>query len=185
MPISWRIIRPTVKCLSSVNKSSVLHARVLLSRTATTSAAVEEPLPPPERDNEPRVFEPKIVNLVDSISSLTLREVADLNELLKSTLNIKDTPMMAAQVAAPAAEAEEEQAVPEKTEFAVKLLEFSPADKIKLIKAIKAVKENFNLVQAKKFVESLPQIVKDEASKEEAEEMKKTLEEAGGKVDIV
>uniref|UniRef100_F6RGQ1 39S ribosomal protein L12, mitochondrial n=1 Tax=Ciona intestinalis TaxID=7719 RepID=F6RGQ1_CIOIN len=183
----WRIIRPTVKCLSAVNKSSALHTRVLLSRTATTNAAVEEPLPPPERDNEARVFEPKIVNLVDSISSLTLREVADLNELLKSTLNIKDTPMMAAQVAAPAAaaEAEEKQAVPEKTEFGVKLLEFSPADKIKLIKAIKAVKENFNLVQAKKFVESLPQIVKDEASKEEAEEMKKILEEAGGKVDIV
>ena len=149
----------------------------------------EDALPPPSLDTSSKVYDTKIVSIVDSISNLTLREVADLNELLKSTLNITDVPMMSAAAlpsAAPAGAQEEqvEEKVPEKTEFAIRLIEFAAPDKIKLIKAVKSIKKDLNLVQAKKFVESLPQIIRDDASKEECEEIQKLIEGAGGKITI-
>lgn len=164
------------QCFSS---SCLLH-----NLEASSSGSV----PPPCLENVPKVYDDKIVSIVNNISDLTLREVADLNELLKSTLNITDVPMMAAAAASPsAAPAQEEvveEKVPEKTEFAIRLVEFNAPDKIKLIKAIKSIKKELNLVQAKKFVESLPQIVRDDASKEESEEIQKLIESAGGKVTI-
>lgn len=145
-------------------------------------------LPPPSLENVPKIYDDKIVSIVNNISNLTLREVADLNELLKSTLNITDVPMMAAAAASPSAapvqEEVVEEKVPEKTEFAIRLVEFAAPDKIKLIKAIKSIKKELNLVQAKKFVESLPQIIRDDASKEESEEIQKLVEAAGGKVTV-
>lgn len=134
-------------------------------------------------------YDPKIQSIVDSITELKLHEVAALNDLLKKSLGISDVPMMAAAVAAPvaaAAPAEEEEAkAPERTEFNIKLTAFTAASKIKLIKAVKAVKTDLNLVQAKKFVESLPQVLKEDVSKEDCEEIKKQLEEAGGTVELV
>lgn len=68
----------------------------------------EAPLPvsPPTGDN--KTYEPKIVKLVDEISQLSLLQVADLNELLKKTLNIPDTPMMGAMAFAAPAQANAE-----------------------------------------------------------------------------
>ena len=157
--------------------------------TQAAPAPAQDPLPPPTLDTSSKVYDTKIVSIVDSISNLTLREVADLNELLKTTLNITDVPMMAAAAApssAPAASQEEpeEEKVPEKTEFAIRLIEFAAPDKIKLIKAIKSIKKELNLVQAKKFVESLPQIIRDDASKDECDEIQKLVEGAGGKITI-
>ncbi|XP_076821455.1 large ribosomal subunit protein bL12-like [Clavelina lepadiformis] len=156
-------------------------------RLASNAAALQEEIPGPPLGSE-KYYEPKIVKLVDEISSLTLREVADLNELLKSTLNIKDVAVVAASpgvAAASAEEKQEEEKVPERTEFAIKLVGFQASDKIKVIKALKAVKTSLNLVQAKKLVESIPQVIMEEVAKEECEEIKKTLEEAGGKVELV
>lgn len=68
----------------------------------------EEPLPVTPPVGQQKTYEPKIVKLVDEISQLTLLQVADLNELLKKTLNIPDTPMMGAMsFAAPAASSSE------------------------------------------------------------------------------
>ncbi|NWS08540.1 DIC protein, partial [Motacilla alba] len=78
---------------------------------------------------------------------------------------------------------EEEEAVPlkkEKTHFTVRLTELKAADKVKLIKEVKNFVPGVNLVQAKKLVESLPQEIKANASKEEAEKIKAALEAAGG-----
>ncbi|KAF1496655.1 39S ribosomal protein L12, mitochondrial, partial [Eudyptula minor novaehollandiae] len=80
---------------------------------------------------------------------------------------------------------EEEEEVPlkkEKTHFTVRLTELKPADKVKLIKEVKNFVPGVNLVQAKKLVESLPQEIKANASKEEAEKIKAALEAAGGTV---
>ncbi|NXH68191.1 DIC protein, partial [Hydrobates tethys] len=77
----------------------------------------------------------------------------------------------------------EEEEVPlkkEKTHFTVRLTELKPADKVKLIKEVKNFVPGVNLVQAKKLVESLPQEIKANASKEEAEKIKVALEAAGG-----
>ncbi|NXJ68642.1 DIC protein, partial [Rostratula benghalensis] len=68
----------------------------------------------------------------------------------------------------------------EKTHFTVRLTEMKPTDKVKLIKEVKNFVPGVNLVQAKKLVESLPQEIKANASKEEAEKIKAALEAAGG-----
>ncbi|CAG2183550.1 unnamed protein product [Oppiella nova] len=66
------------------------------------------------------------------------------------------------------------------TSFTIKLNKFDETKKVALIKEIKAVVEGMNLVQAKKFVESVPQIIKSNVPKDEAEKLKKALEAVGG-----
>ncbi len=93
--------------------------------------------------------------------------------------------MMAGAVgaAAPAAKAEEEEeqadAAPVQTSFLLKLEAFDAGKKVALIKEIKSQVEDMNLVQAKKFVESAPAVVKNDLSKDEAETLKKALEAVG------
>ncbi|EDV27307.1 uncharacterized protein TRIADDRAFT_20666, partial [Trichoplax adhaerens] len=143
-------------------------------------------MPKPSADDQPKEYPEKIVNIVDNISQLTILEVADLNELLKARLNISDAPMAMAAMpqAAPAASQEPAEEEEVQTEFTVKLMKFDDASKVKLIKEIKALVDGMNLVQAKKFVESTPQVIKKNISKEEAEQLKKTLETAGGSIVI-
>ncbi|NXK40475.1 DIC protein, partial [Piprites chloris] len=138
-------------------------------------------------DTAAKDYSPKVRQLVRDIAGLTLLEVADLNALLKETLKIPDVGVMPAAAAAsvlPAQAApQEEEEVPlkkEKTHFTVRLTELKPADKVKLIKEVKNFVPGVNLVQAKKLVESLPQEIKANASKEEAEKIKAALEAAGG-----
>ena len=137
-----------------------------------------------------KVYPEKIVTIVDQISSLNLLEVADLNSLLKSRLNISDAPVMmaGAAAAAPAAkvEEEEEEAAPVvvQTSFTVKLHKFDPAKKVPIIKEIKNLVEGMNLVQAKKFVEGAPAVVKADIAKDEAEKIKEALIAVGGEVTV-
>ncbi|NXW64570.1 DIC protein, partial [Eurystomus gularis] len=105
----------------------------------------------------------------------------------QETLKIPDVGVMPAAAASlqpsQAAQQEEEEVVPlkkEKTHFTVRLTDLKPADKVKLIKEVKNFVPGVNLVQAKKLVESLPQDIKANASKEEAEKIKAALEAAGG-----
>ncbi|KAK3090789.1 hypothetical protein FSP39_014631 [Pinctada imbricata] len=140
------------------------------------------------RDTD-KEYSPKIHNIVDEISKLTLVEVCDLNELLKKTLKIQDAPVMAMSAGAVAAapkEEEEEEVAPviTKTSFTVKLTAFDAEKKIALIKELKNIIPDMNLVQAKKFVESVPQVVKDDLAKDEADNLKKKLEELGGKAEV-
>ncbi|XP_023677503.1 large ribosomal subunit protein bL12m [Paramormyrops kingsleyae] len=164
--------------------SGLCAARCL--RTSPTCSS--DALPTPPLDGAPKQYSPKIQRLVNEIAGLTLLEVSDLNELLKKTLNIQDigllpTGAMAGPVA-PATQAAEEEVAPmkEKSLFTVKLTELKAADKVKLIKEVKNCVQGLNLVQAKKLVESLPQEIRANVSKEEAEKMKAALEAAGGTV---
>ncbi|XP_038598841.1 39S ribosomal protein L12, mitochondrial [Tachyglossus aculeatus] len=143
-------------------------------------------------DDAPKDYPPKIRQLVHDIAGLTLLEIADLNELLKKTLKIQDGGLMpmAAGAAVPGttqvpAQAAEEEAMPapkERTHFTVRLTEAKPVDKVKLIKEVKCHIQGINLVQAKKLVESLPQEIRANVAKAEAEKMKAALEAAGGTV---
>lgn len=156
------------------------------SQTRGYAAAdgTESPLPIPD-GSAAKTYDPKIVGIVDEISKLTLLETADLNELLKKTLKIADAPVMAMGAVAAAPAEEEEAAVKEeKTEFVVKFEKVDPASKVKAIREIKNMMENMNLVEAKKFVEGLPKVLKESASKEEAEALKAKLEAIGGTVVI-
>ncbi|XP_045119188.1 39S ribosomal protein L12, mitochondrial-like isoform X2 [Portunus trituberculatus] len=147
-----------------------------------------EALSVPAADGVPKVYPEKIQNIVTDISKLTLIEVADLNELLKKTLNIPDAPVMAfgAPMGAPAAakdaeEEEEEAAAPAKvqTSFTLKMNKFDETKKVALIKEVKAKLEGFNLVQAKKFVESCPCVVKSDIPKDEAEALLEAFKAVG------
>lgn len=142
-------------------------------------------------DNAPKEYPPKIQQLVQDIASLTLLEISDLNELLKKTLKIQDVglvPMggvMPGAVPAAAAQEVVEEEIPrvkERTHFTVRLTEANPVDKVKLIKEIKNYVQGINLVQAKKLVESLPQEIKANVAKAEAEKIKAALEAVGGTV---
>jgi large subunit ribosomal protein L7/L12 len=100
--------------------------------------------------------------------------------------------MMYASAASPAAKpssADEEEAAEapvkqEKTTFSVRLIKYDDAKKVAVIKEIKNLIAGMNLVQAKKFVESVPQTVKSDISKDEAEKLKATLDAVGAMVEI-
>ncbi|KAJ1986135.1 general negative regulator of transcription subunit 5 [Dimargaris cristalligena] len=165
--------------------SSALYSRMAApaSESASTPAADVTPLDIPVV--RAAGSQDKLKSIVGEIEKLTLLETADLVDLLKARFNIKDmgVPMMAAAAptAASSAPAAEEKA-PEKTEFKVKLEAFDAASKAKVIREIKGMIPNINLVEAKKFVEGAPKVIKESASKEEAEKIKKTLEALGATV---
>ncbi|CAI9562622.1 unnamed protein product, partial [Staurois parvus] len=178
--------RSAASGLCRLESSAVRHLRM-------SCALRNDPLPSPDLDSAPKQYPPKIHQLVDQIASLTLLEVSDLNELLKKTLKIQDVGMMSmgmmpramGAASTQCAQVEEEEDVPvkkEKTHFTVKLTEMNAVDKVKLIKEVKNCVQGVNLVQAKKMVESLPQEIKANVAKEEAEKIKAALEAAGGKV---
>ncbi|XP_064105247.1 large ribosomal subunit protein bL12m-like [Macrobrachium nipponense] len=148
--------------------------------------SAEAALSTPTADGAPKVYPEKIQNIVSQITQLTVLEVADLNDLLKKTLNISDAPVMAfgaamPGAAAPAQEEDEEAVGPSKvqTSFTVKMNKFDAAKKVAVIKEVKALLEGYNLVQAKKFVESCPVIVKADIPKDEAEKLAEALNAAG------
>merc|ERR1719367_2115148 len=175
--------------VSIVARSLIPKSRYLGLRASILSCNRQmssEGMPLPAADlTANKVYPEKISTIVDQIAQLNLLEVADLNALLKKRLNISDAPVMMAGGAAPAAapveEEPEEEAAPVavQTSFTLKLEAFAADKKVALIKEIKANVEGMNLVQAKKFVESAPAIVKADLSKDEAEKLKTTLEAAG------
>ncbi|KZV73578.1 ClpS-like protein [Peniophora sp. CONT] len=131
--------------------------------------------------------DPKLSKMVDDIAGLTLLQAADLVTLLKTRLNIQEIAMpSAAPAAAPAAveEAAVEEKPKEKTIFNVKLESFDAAAKPKIIKEVKALVPNLTLMDAKKFVESLPQTLKENMPKEDAEKLKAVFEKLGGIVKL-
>uniref|UniRef100_A0A1I7Z2M9 Large ribosomal subunit protein bL12m n=1 Tax=Steinernema glaseri TaxID=37863 RepID=A0A1I7Z2M9_9BILA len=191
------ILADRMKLISSAIRYAGV-ARVAGRRCFSAAAApAESPVdagPASSTPDEPRVISPKIQEIVDHIASLSLLEVSDLNYALKKKLNIADTPMMApgmmmavgaAQPAAAAGEAAAEADIPQKMTFTVKLTKFADGKKIALIKEIRNIMPNLNLVQAKKFVETAPVNVKEDMGKAEAEEMKAALEKVGATVEIV
>ncbi|XP_026074642.1 39S ribosomal protein L12, mitochondrial-like [Carassius auratus] len=184
-------VRFALRTAANTHRHNLQMAALCALRTLKTSPVCpSEAISAPPFNGAPKEYSPKIHQLVNDIASLTLIEVSDLNELLKKTLNIQDVGMMsmgsmAAIAASPAAEAVDEEAAPakkEKTHFTVKLTEFKAADKVKLIKEVKNCMEGMNLVQAKKLVESLPQEIRVNVFKDEAEKLKAALEAAGGTV---
>ena len=120
----------------------------------------------------------KITNIVEEIKTLTILELADLVKAVEEEFGVSAAApvgvVAAAGAAAPAAE--------EKTEFDVVLKEFG-AKKLDVIKVVREI-TGLGLKDAKDLVEGAPKNVKEGVSKEEAENLKKALEEAGAVVEI-
>ena len=120
----------------------------------------------------------KITAMIEEVKALT---VLELNELVKALE--EEFGVSAAAMAAPAAGAAAAAPVEEKTEFDVVLAGFDAAAKIKVIKVVREI-TGLGLAEAKAVVEAAPKALKEAVSKDEAEELKKKLEEAGAKVEI-
>lgn len=121
-----------------------------------------------------------VAELVEKIEKLTLLEAAELKKALEEKFGVTAAaPVMmagpaAGGAAAPAAEAQ--------TEFAV-LLKEAGAQKINVIKVVRAA-TGLGLKEAKDLVDGAPKTVKEGLNKDDAEKLKKELEEAGGKVEL-
>ena len=120
--------------------------------------------------------------LVNDISGLTLLETSELVKLLETKLGVSAAAPVAA-AAAPAAGGAAAPAAEAKTQFDVILKEVG-ANKIGVIKEVRAAVPGLGLAEAKALVEGAPKTVREGASKEEAEEIKKKLEAAGAKAEI-
>ena len=118
----------------------------------------------------------KITAMIEEVKALTVLELSELVKALEEEFGVS-----AAAMAAPAAGPTE--AVVEKTEFDVVLTGFDAAAKIKVIKAVREI-TGLGLAEAKAAVEGTPKTLKEAAGKDEAEELKKKLEDVGGKVEL-
>ena len=119
----------------------------------------------------------KVTAMIEEIKALTVLELSELVHALEEEFGVSAAAMAApaAGAAAPAAE--------EKTEFDVILASFDAAAKIKVIKAVREITGQ-GLAEAKATVEGAPKTLKEGVSKDDAEALKKQLEEAGAKVEL-
>ena len=114
--------------------------------------------------------------LIEAIKELTVLELNDLVKACEEEFGVSAAAGVVVAAAGPAAEVEE------KTEFDVELTEVG-AEKVKVIKVVREV-TGLGLKEAKDAVDGAPKVLKEAASKEEAEEIKKKLEEVGAKVTL-
>ena len=114
--------------------------------------------------------------LIDAIKELSVLELNDLVKACEEEFGVSAAAGVVVAAAGPAEAAEE------KTEFDVELTEFG-AEKVKVIKVVREV-TGLGLKEAKDVVDGAPKVVKEGASKEEAEDIKKKLEEVGAKVTL-
>ncbi len=132
-----------------------------------------------EKKNEAVELNEKQQKVLDLVSEMTVLELADLVKAMEEKFGVSAAAPVAAVAAAPAAggaaEAEEKSAYDVVIE--------GVDNKIGVIKAVKEIL-GVGLTEAKEFVESVPKAVKEGVTKEEAEELKKKLEEAGAKVTL-
>ncbi|CAL7935471.1 unnamed protein product [Xylocopa violacea] len=176
-------------CRRNIHQIRQFHKCIIQQTEAAAATATVSSTPPISESvstsTEPAI-DSKIELIANQIISLNLIEVAQLSDLLKKRLNLPDAPMMSmGSFVAP--KEEEQEVVPEavQTKFTVKLVAFNEKSKITLIKELKAILPNYNLVQAKKFVESAPVVVKADISKEEADKIMEAITKSGGTAEIV
>lgn len=122
----------------------------------------------------------KVLNLIEEVKNLTVLELSELVKELEEEFGVSAAAPVAAVAAAPAAAGGE--AVEEKSEFDV-VLNGPGQEKIKVIKVVRDI-TGLGLKEAKELVDTAPKAVKEGASKDEAEEIKKKLEEAGAEVEL-
>ena len=122
----------------------------------------------------------KSLAILEEIKALTILELADLVKAIEEEFGVSAAPVAVA--AAPGAAGDAPAAAAEKTEFDVELTE-AGASKLNVIKVVREI-TGLGLKEAKDLVEGAPKVLKEGVSKDEAESLKKSLEEAGATVTI-
>jgi len=126
----------------------------------------------------------EVKDLGDKIATLTVTKAVELSEYMEEVHKIKPAASAVAVAAAPGGAGGGAEAKPaEKTEFTVQLDGFDAAKKINVIKVVREI-TGLGLKEAKDLVEGAPKPVKENVSKEEAEKIKKQLEDGGAKVSL-
>ena len=120
----------------------------------------------------------KITKIVDEVAELSVLELSELVKEVEERFGVSAAAPVAVAMAAAPAEAAEE-----KTDFDVVLAGFDAAAKIKVIKVVREI-TGLGLGEAKAAVEGAPTTLKEAVGKDEAEELKAKIEEAGGKVEL-
>ena len=123
----------------------------------------------------------KVLKMIEDVKALTVMELSELVKALEEEFGVSAAAPVAV-AAAPVAGGAAAPAAEEKTEFDVILAEVG-ANKINVIKVVREV-TGLGLKEAKEVVDGAPKAVKEGASKDDAEEIKKKLEEAGAKVEL-
>ncbi len=123
----------------------------------------------------------KVTQLIEDVKGLTVLELSELVKALEEEFGVSAAAPAAVAVAGPAAVGGAP-AAEEKSEFNV-VLKSAGAEKIKVIKVVREV-TGLGLKEAKEMVDGAPKTVKEGAAKEEAEDIKKKLEEAGAEVEL-
>jgi large subunit ribosomal protein L7/L12 len=125
----------------------------------------------------------KLEKLVDDLSTLTVLEAAELAKLLEEKWGVSAAAPVAAVAAAGTTAAAPAEAAEEQTEFTV-VLTGAGEKKINVIKEVRTVRPDLGLKEAKDLVEGAPQNIKENVSKQEAEDIKTKLEAAGASIQV-
>lgn len=135
------------------------------------------------KDKETKVeLTDKMKKIMDSIESMTVMELADLVKALEDKFGVQAAAPMAVMAGGAAAGGAAPAAAEEKTTFTV-VLASAGSNKIQVIKELRTL-TSLGLKEAKDLVDGAPKNIKEGATKEEAEKIKKQLEAAGGKVEL-
>ena len=126
---------------------------------------------------------PKTDEILESLKKLSLLEASELVKQIEDAFGVSAAASAGVVMAAPGAAAGGGEAAEEKTEFDVVLESFDAAAKIKVLKAVREA-TGLGLGDAKAMVEAAPKSIKEGVSKDDAEALKKAIEEVGGKVTI-
>ncbi|MEB3321461.1 MAG: 50S ribosomal protein L7/L12 [Synechococcaceae cyanobacterium] len=121
--------------------------------------------------------------ILEQLKTLSLLEASELVKQIEDAFGVSAAASAGVMMAAPAAGGAPAEAAEEQTEFDVILESFDAAAKIKVLKAVREA-TGLGLGDAKALVEAAPKAVKEGINKEEAEALKKAIEEAGGKVTV-
>ena len=146
-----------------------------------TEAATEQQTEKQQDSGAKVNITPKMQQIIESIEGMNVLELSELVKALEKKFGVSASAPMMAMAAAPAG-ADASAAEEEKSEFDVELTD-SGSSKINVIKAVRAL-TSLGLKDAKDLVDKAPAVIKEGVKKEEAEAMKKQLEEAGGKVTL-
>jgi len=124
-----------------------------------------------------------VERLLEEISNLSVLELAELTQSIEEKFGVSATVAAAPAAAAPAEGEQQESQEEEKAEFNVQLEAYGDS-KTGVIKALRKVNKDISLKEAKSLVEDAPVTLAESVPKDEAHEMKKTLEEAGGTIKL-
>ncbi len=148
----------------------------------TKKEAAAKKKPKGKKTEEKKSVSSNIGSIVETIGSMSVLELSELVEVLEDRFGVTAAAPMAFMPGAMAGGAAAAEAAEEKTEFDVILKDFG-SQKIQVIKVVRAI-TSLGLIEAKKLVEDAPKAIKEAVSKDEAEEIKKKVEEVGATVEI-